>query len=320
MMYTLGIETSCDETSASVTSGRKILSNIVTSSVHLHSKYGGVVPEIASRFHLEYINPVVREAVSEAGIRLKDIGLIAVTRSPGLAGSLLVGISMARALSFALSVPLIEVDHLSAHLYANIMHYDGIKFPVMGLVISGGHTSVVWMDDLDTRRLLAETQDDAAGEAFDKVSKILGLGYPGGPVIEARAKLGDAQKIKFPSSSFKAKTLDFSFSGIKTAVMYYVKALPEGGLTDKAVNDICAGFQETVSRMVTKNTIEACRKKRARSLVVGGGVSANTRLRERLTEEADKWGIKTYFPPLSLCVDNAAMIGGLGEALFCRAR
>jgi len=317
-MYTLGIETSCDETSASVTSGRKILSNIVTSSVHLHSKYGGVVPEIASRFHLEYINPVVREAVSEAGIKLKDIGLIAVTKSPGLAGSLLVGISMAKALSFALYVPLVEVDHLSAHLYANIMHYDDITFPVMGLVISGGHTSVIWMDDLERHRPLAETQDDAAGEAFDKVAKILGLGYPGGPVIEARAKLGDAGKIKFPSSSFKAKTLDFSFSGIKTAVMYYVKNLPEGGLTDKAVNDISAGFQETVCNMVTKNTIEACRKKRARGLIVGGGVSANTRLRERLKEEADKWGIKTYFPPMRLCVDNAAMIGGLGEALFSK--
>jgi N6-L-threonylcarbamoyladenine synthase len=315
-MYTLGIETSCDETSVSVTRGREILSNVVTSSVPLHSKYGGVVPEIASRFHLEYINPVIKKSLAEADIGLRDLGLVAVTKEPGLVGSLLVGISMARALSYALSIPLIEVNHIIAHIYANIMQYGDIEFPLMGLVVSGGHTSIIWMDGIDKWKTIGQTQDDAAGEAFDKVAKLLGLGYPGGPVIEKRAAKGDPQKIRFPRSVLKKGDLDFSFSGVKTSVLYYVRDHGREDLTEGKVNDICAGFQEAVSDMITEKTLLACGKKGARSLVVGGGVSANRRLREMLSDEAGKRGVKAYFPSIPLCLDNAAMVGGLGEALY----
>ena len=315
-MYTLGIETSCDETSVSVTNGNDVLSNIVTSSVHLHSKYGGVVPEIASRFHLEYINPVLKKSLKTAGITLKDIELVAVTKEPGLVGSLLVGVSMAKALSFSLSVPLIEVDHLIAHLYANYMCYRDISFPVIGLVVSGGHTSIMLMDDIDKQKVLGRTQDDAAGEAFDKVAKILGLGYPGGPIIEKRALSGDADKIRFPRSFIKKGSLDFSFSGIKTAVLYYVNRHKSSGLNEAVINDICASFQEAVCDMIVDNALLACRKSKISTLVIGGGVSANVRLRDRLTQEAEKWSIRVSSPPLKLCLDNAAMIGGLGEALY----
>jgi len=316
MSYTLGIETSCDETSVSVIKGNEILSNCVSSSVHLHSKFGGVVPEIASRYHLEYINPVLREALAEAGVTLKDLSLIAVTKEPGLIGSLLVGISVAKALSYSLSIPLIEVNHIIAHLYANVMLYKEIKFPLIGLVVSGGHTSIIWMDAPDKWRVIGETQDDAAGEAFDKVAKLLGLGYPGGPVIEERAKLGDPKKIKFTRAVMKRGLYDFSFSGIKTAVLYYVRALKCEKVPDDAVNDICAGFQDAVCDMIADKALLACRKKRCATLVVGGGVSANMALRARLTAEAAKWRVDLYFPPMKLCLDNAAMVAGLGTALY----
>lgn len=326
-MYTLGIETSCDETSVSVTDGLNILSNKVTSSVHLHSKYGGVVPEIASRFHLEYITPVLNESLKEAGIGLKDIKLIAVTKEPGLIGSLLVGISVARALSYSLNVPLVEVNHLMAHIYANIMHYKNLTFPMIGLIVSGGHTSIIAMSGIKKWKVLGETIDDAIGEAFDKVAKILGLGYPGGPIIEKRAGMGDPSKIKFPRSVLKEGMLDFSFSGIKTSVLYYVHrhqgrnphtVKVKGEVFDlepQVVNDICAGFQDAACDMIVEKAVLACRKKKIETLVVGGGVSANMVLRSKLKEEADKWMIKTYFPPMDLCLDNAAMVGGLGEAL-----
>jgi N6-L-threonylcarbamoyladenine synthase len=315
-MYTLGIETSCDETSVSVTKGRDILSNKVTSSIHLHSKFGGVVPEIASRFHLEYITPVLKEALSESGVGLGDIGLIAVTKEPGLVGSLLVGISMARALGYALSVPVVEVNHVIAHIYANVMHYKEVEFPLIGLVVSGGHTSIIQMDGINQWSPIGETVDDAAGEAFDKVAKILGLGYPGGPVIEKRAALGDPKKIRFPRSSFKKETYDFSFSGIKTAVLYYVRKLKESPIKDETINDISAGFQDAVCDMVAKRALVAARDKGAKTIVAGGGVVANKALRARLEREAVGTGINIYFPPMQLCLDNAAMVGGLGEALY----
>lgn len=317
-MYTLGIETSCDETAVSVTDGKDVLSSVVTSSIHLHSKFGGVVPEIASRFHLEYINQVLREALEKAGIGLSDINLIAVTKGPGLIGSLLVGISMAKALSYSLSVPIIGVNHIIAHLYANILAHENIEFPLVGLAVSGGHTSIIFMSDIDRWRLLGQTQDDAAGEAFDKVAKILELGYPGGPVIEKRARFGDPNKIKFPRSVLKKGSLDFSFSGIKTSVLYYVRDHIIGSPSEDDIGDICAGFQEAVCDMITQKALLACRKKRVRTLVAGGGVTANTRLRAMLSEKCDDWGIDLYYPPMGLCLDNAAMIAGLGEALFRR--
>ncbi len=315
-MYTLGIETSCDETSVSITDGRKILSNVVTSSVHLHSEFGGVVPEIASRFHLEYITPVMRESLREAELSLDKIELIAVTKEPGLIGSLLVGISMARALSFSLSIPLIEVNHIIAHIYVNLMHYGELDFPLMGLIVSGGHTLIILMDDIDKWKVIGQTQDDAVGEAYDKVAKILGLGYPGGPIIEKRAALGDPRKIRFPRSKIKRGVFDYSFSGIKTAVLYYIQKRGAEKLPDEMINDICAGFQDAVCDMLIEKAILAARKNRADKIVVGGGVSANMALRDRLSAESKKWGIDIYFPPMKLCLDNAAMVGGLGEALY----
>ncbi|NQT07072.1 MAG: tRNA (adenosine(37)-N6)-threonylcarbamoyltransferase complex transferase subunit TsaD [Candidatus Omnitrophica bacterium] len=314
-MITLGIETSCDETAVAITDASMVLSNIVTSSVHLHSAFGGVVPEIASRFHLEYINAVLKESLETASVTLNDIELIAVTQGPGLIGSLLIGASFAKALSFSLSIPIIGVNHIAAHLYAVMIHYEKLDLPVIGLVVSGGHTSIIEMADIDRYRLLGQTQDDAAGEAFDKVAKILGLGYPGGPVIEKRARSGDPSRIRFPRSSLKKGSFDFSFSGIKTSVLYYVRDLAEG-LQEDVINAICASFQEAVCDMITQNTLSACRKRRIQKLIVGGGVSANMALRNMLTESAKNWNIEVSFPPKGLSLDNAAMVAGLGEVLY----
>jgi len=274
------------------------------------------VPEIASRFHLEYINPVLKEALKTARVKIKDIELIAVTKEPGLVGSLLTGISMARALEFALSVPLIEVNHIIAHIYANLLSSKDVSFPLVGLVVSGGHTSLIWMEDIDKYTIMGRTQDDAAGEAFDKVAKILRLGYPGGPIIEERARSGDPAKIRFPRSSLKKGALDFSFSGIKTAVLYHVKKLNTQTLDDQTINDICVAFQDAVCDMITEKAILACVKRGSRSLVVGGGVSANKALRNHLTNKANELNIDVKVPPIKLCIDNAAMVGGLGEALY----
>lgn len=313
-MYTLGIETSCDETGVAVVNKGKVLSNVVSSSVHLHSKYGGVVPEIASRYHLEYINSAIKDALKKADITLKDLELIAVTKSPGLTGSLLVGISIAKALSFALSIPLKEVNHITAHLYANFMCHEGLKFPLGGLVVSGGHTSIVSMKGIDKYEVVGQTQDDAAGEAFDKAAKILNLGYPGGPIIEKRAMHGNSERIKFPRSVLRRGKYDFSFSGIKTAVLYYVRKLEN--IDQQQIDDICASFQEAVCDMITEKTIAYLRAKRLKTLIMGGGVVANLHLRETLKREAEKHGIRVYYPPMKLCLDNGAMVAALAE---CKA-
>jgi len=319
-MLTLGIETSCDETAVAVTDGKKILSNKISSSIHLFSKWGGVIPEMASRYHIEYINQVLKEALEEAGISLKDIKLIAVTQGPGLVGALLIGISFAKSLSFALGIPLIGVNHLIAHLYSNIIQNNAPSFPFVGLIISGGHTSLFYVRDSDNYSLLGQTQDDAIGESYDKVAKILGLGYPGGPIIEKRAKKGDSAHIKFPCSKLKKDSLDFSFSGIKTAVLYYTRENLETIESEKQrstiINNISASFQEAASDMVIEKTIKSCIKKGVSEIVVGGGVSANLRFREKLKIEADKLGLKVFFPPKGLCMDNAAMVAGLGESLY----
>ena len=319
-MITLGIETSCDETAVAVADARKILSNKVSSSVHLFSRFGGVVPEMASRYHVEYINSVLKEALDQASVGLSDLGLIAVTEEPGLVGALLIGRSFAKSLSFGLGIPLVGVNHLIAHLYANVMQARAPSFPFIGLVVSGGHTSLFHVKDIDRYKLLGQTQDDAVGESYDKVAKILGLGYPGGPVIEKRARAGDASRIRFPRSQLKKDSLDFSFSGIKTAVLYYARDnlqnLKRGMQKESLVNDICASFQEAVSDMVIEKTVRGSIKKKAHSIVIGGGVSANLRLREKLNNEAAKYGINVFFPPMEFCMDNAAMVAGLGAALY----
>lgn len=321
-MLTLGIETSCDETSAAITDGKKILSNKVSSSVHLFSALGGVVPEMACRYHIEYINAVLKDALDESGIQLKDLRLVAVTQGPGLVGALLVGISLAKSLSFGLRIPLIGVNHLAAHLYANLMNDKPPLFPFIGLIVSGGHTSLFYVKDVDRYLLLGQTLDDAMGESFDKVAKILGLGYPGGPIIERRAKEGDAMRIKFPHPKLNKDSLDFSFSGLKTAVLYYVrdKLQPLKKAEERAslINDIAASFQETACDVVIEKTIQSCIRKKTKIVVVGGGVSANARFREKMNSEASKLGIQVFLPPPNLCLDNAAMVAGLGEELYKR--
>ncbi len=321
-MNILGIETSCDETSASIViDGKLILSNVVSSSLLDHARYGGVIPEIASRRQLELIHEVVNQSLRAATLNLEQIDAVAVTQSPGLIGSLLVGLSFARALAFALQKPLIEVDHIKAHLYANYLVFkkDNIEdpfvipsLPAIGLVASGGHTSLFYVRDFTHCRLLGKTRDDAVGEAYDKVARLLGLGYPGGPIIDQLAKTGMNQQIRF-NGAFLKDSYDFSFSGVKTAVLYYLQKHPQEKLSP---NRIAYAFQETVVDSLIKQCLNVCLKKKIKTLLVGGGVAANSRLRERLKELQSQYALNVFYPPMSLCVDNAAMIAGLGYVLF----
>ena len=309
-MLVLGIETSCDETSAAVVQdGKHILSNIVLSSLRLHKPYGGVVPEIACRHHAELIDSVIKEAFNKAGCCIRDINLVAVTDRPGLIGALLVGISAAKGVALSHKIQLVGVNHLQAHIYAPLMENKKIKFPFIGLVVSGGHTSFMLVKNFDKYYEIGRTTDDAAGEAFDKVAKILNLGYPGGPGIEKLARQGDYKKIVFPKTLLGTGSLDFSFSGIKTAVLNYVQRAENRG---QRTEDICASFQESVVDVIVEKAIRACQQKNINTVVVGGGVSLNSRLRERLTSECNKIKINVYFPAVELCMDNAAMVAGLG--------
>ncbi|MBI4707137.1 MAG: tRNA (adenosine(37)-N6)-threonylcarbamoyltransferase complex transferase subunit TsaD [Candidatus Omnitrophica bacterium] len=323
-MLVLGIETSCDETSVAVVKdGKKVLANQVSSSLNLHKKHGGVIPEIASRMQLETIASVGEAAIIKAGIKLKDIDLVSVTNHPGLLGSLLVGVSFAKSVALSLNCPLLGVDHIHSHFYANFLDAKGVELPFVALVVSGGHTSLFYVKDFDKISILGETQDDACGEAFDKVAKILGLGYPGGPHIEKLARQGDPRKIKFACSGTKGE-FDFSFSGIKTAVLYYVnnRRLATGLPRAKSMgeqqlkSDIAASFQETVIDTLIRKSFLACKTTKTNRLVIGGGVVANGRLREKFLASGNTEGINCYFPPVSLCIDNAAMIAGFGYQLF----
>jgi len=321
-MYILGIETSCDETSASIVKdGRRILSNVISSSLNEHKKYGGIVPEIASRMQLESIAEVTDCAMKEAKVKLEDIGLVAVTSGPGLAGSLLVGVSFVKSVSLGLNVPLVGVDHLSSHIYANFLNGERLSFPFIALIVSGGHTTLFYVRDFDKIEVLGETNDDACGEAFDKVAKILGLGYPGGPLIEKLAKNGNPAKIRFKCSDTE-RPLDFSFSGIKTAVLYYVKKYNYEPRTKnyELISDIAASFQEAAIDVLIRKSLLACKLKKVSRLVIGGGVAANNRLRDKFERETRASGLKIYFPPRQLCTDNAAMVAGLGYQLFKKGR
>ena len=318
-MLTLGIETSCDETSVSITDKHKVLSNIVSSSVEFHKRYGGVVPEIASRYHVEYIMPVFSKALAKSGKSLGDIKLIAVTNGPGLVGALLTGISLAKSLSYSRKIPIIGVNHVLAHLYSAFLN-EGRKpkFPFVGLVVSGGHTALFYCKAIGKQKLLGQTQDDAIGEAYDKVAKMLGLGYPGGPAIEKTAGLSTGEnKINFPKSYLGKDSLDFSFSGVKTAVLYYVRKAEQGHKFDKKlISDICYSFQEAALDVLVDKTCLAARLNKVNTVIVGGGVAANSRLRQKLTSAASLYGIKVFFPEFKYCLDNAAMIGALGEELY----
>ena len=319
-MITLGIETSCDETSASITDGNRVLANIVSSSVHMHKKYGGVVPEIASRFHVEYIVEVLEKALEDSGKRLSDVKLVAVTNGPGLVGALLIGVSAAKAISYSLKVPLIGVNHILAHLYSPFLNdKEKIEFPFIGLVVSGGHTALFYCKSAHAQKLLGQTQDDAVGEAYDKVAKLLGLGYPGGPVIERMASRSNgASGIAFPKSYLGKDSLDFSFSGIKTAVLYYVRK--QKRLDESLICDICYAFQEAALDVLVEKAYLALVMKGAKTIVIGGGVAANSRLRQKFAEAASFSGVKVFFPEKKYCLDNAAMVGFLGEALYGRGQ
>jgi len=314
-MLVLAIETSCDDTGAAVVlNGRKILSNVVSSQVSIHQKYGGVVPELASRRHIESIFPIVTEALEMGKVTLRDIDGISVTQGPGLVGSLLVGLSFAKSLSFVTGLPFIGVNHIEAHLSAIFLEEAHPKFPFVGLVVSGGHTSLFRVDGFGKYKRLGQTRDDAAGEAFDKVAKLLSLGYPGGPVIDELSKSSNPKAVRFPRPTLGKNSLDFSFSGLKTAVVNYVKSHPEpaGGYSEELIRDIVSSFQEAVVDVLVKKTLQAAQHQGLRRIVLSGGVAANRRLRERIKEEASQQKVKVYIPSPSFCTDNAAMVGVVG--------
>jgi N6-L-threonylcarbamoyladenine synthase len=315
-MTILGIETSCDETAAAVVSdGVKVLSNVIATSLKDHQRFGGIIPEIASRRQIEFIQWVVGEALSRAHMTLNSIDVIAVTRAPGLIGSLLVGLCFARGLSRAANKPLIEIDHIKAHLYANYLQLPKgpqacpiKRLPAVGLVVSGGHSSLFYVKDFTDFKLLGVTRDDAAGEAFDKVARILDLGYPGGPVIDRLAAGGGNKEIKFPQAPLSG-SYDFSFSGTKTAVLYYTQK--NKNKPDYSVAKVAYAFQESVVSILVEKSLKACRKLKVNTLLIGGGVAANSALRSSLQNQAKVQGVDVFFPPMVLCLDNAAMIAGL---------
>src|SRR5262245_39624992 len=303
-MIVLGIESSCDETAAAVLAdGRRILSNVVASQDAIHAPYGGVVPELASRRHLEVIVPVVEKALADAGVRLPDLDGIAVTQGPGLVGSLLVGCSVAKSLAYVHRLPLVAVNHLEGHIYASVLTDDPPEHPFLALVVSGGHTALYHARSPLTYALVGQTRDDAAGEAFDKVAKLLGLGFPGGPLIQRTAERGDPRAIAFPPARMRDGARDFSFSGIKTAVSLHVKR--HAPLSADAVADVAASFQAAAVRMLVRRTLDAALDLRIRRVVLTGGVAANGPLRAALAAEAAEHNLHVHIPPRSLCTDNA---------------
>ncbi len=305
----LGIESSCDETSAAVIkNGRYILSNVISSQVDLHKKYGGVVPEIASRKHVELIIPVVNQALEEAGVELKDVSAVGVTYGPGLVGALLVGLTAAKAIAFTAGKPLVGVHHIEGHIAANYLQYPELEPPFICLVASGGHSHIVLVESYNKFEILGQTRDDAAGEAFDKISRAIGLGYPGGPLIDKYAAQGNSSAYKFPRVQFEDGSLDFSFSGLKTAVLNHLNRIEQTG-EQINIPDIAASFQQAVVDVLVKNTIRAAEIKGVNRIALAGGVAANSQLRRDMKSKAGKQGIEVLYPDLILCTDNAAMIG-----------
>jgi N6-L-threonylcarbamoyladenine synthase len=310
-MIILGIETSCDETAAAVVKdGDTVMSSVVSSQVKIHHRYGGVVPELASRKHIEAIVPVVDEALSEAGLPLSDIQAIAVTQGPGLVGALLVGFSFAKSMAYALGIPWVGVNHLEGHINSVFLEPDPPLFPFVALLVSGGHTSIYYVTGHTTAELMGQTRDDAAGEAFDKVAKMLDLGYPGGGIIDRLSKKGDPARVEFSRPYLDKSSFDFSFSGIKTAVQRYISHHQDQ--YKEQIADIAAGFQEAVIDVLSYKVIAASAKKRCKEIALVGGVAANSRLRNKLRTDAESDGIKVYIPSLNLCGDNAAMIAAVG--------
>ena len=318
--YILAIESSCDETSAAVVlNGREILSNVIASQISTHEQYGGVVPEVASRMHIEAISGVVEEALLKANITLEKIDAIGVTYGPGLVGALLVGLQFAKGLAFASKKPLVGVNHIEGHICANYIQHKDLKPPFISLVVSGGHTFIVHVKDYGIYEVIGQTRDDAAGEAYDKVARALGLGYPGGPKIDKLAKEGNPKAITFPKANFHEETSDFSFSGVKSAVLNYLnKCNMQNIEINKA--DVAASFQQAVVDVLKDNVLLTCKKKNIDTIAIAGGVASNSILRETLINEAGKKGIKVLFPTPILCTDNAAMIGSAAYFNFINGK
>lgn len=312
----LSIESSCDETSAAVVvNGREVLSNVIASQIDTHKKYGGVVPEVASRMHIEVVDSVVKAALDEAGVKLEDVDAIGVTYGPGLVGALLVGLQYAKGLALGANKPLIPVNHIQGHICANFIQHKDLKPPFVSLVVSGGHTFIVHVKSYRDFEVIGQTRDDAAGEAYDKVARALGLGYPGGPKIDKLAKEGNENAIDFPRAKFHDDTLDFSFSGLKSAVLNYLnKAKMRGEEINKA--DVAASFQKAIVDVLKNNVFLTCEKRNLNKIAVAGGVASNSCLRETLIREGTKRGIEILFPEPILCTDNAAMIGSAAYFKF----
>ena len=314
MSIILAIESSCDETAASVVKdGRIVLSNVISSQIEIHKKFGGVVPEVASRKHLEAVNLVIEQAITEANITYQDIDYIAVTYAPGLVGALLVGVSAAKALSYALKKPLIPVHHIRGHICANYIEHPDLKPPFMCLVASGGHSHLIYVKDYTDYLVVGQTRDDAAGEAFDKVARVLGLGYPGGPKIDNLSKSGNPHAIQFKKVKFADNKYDFSFSGIKTAVINYYHSIEQKGETFNSA-DVAASFQQSVCEVMVDNLIDSAREYSCDTVVLAGGVACNTALRNEL--DTRKGDLKVYYPSPIYCTDNAAMIASAGRIMF----
>ena len=323
MAVILAVESSCDETSVAIVTNRNVKSNIVASQIKLHEKFGGVVPELASRQHLEMVNPCIEKAMKEADLSWENIDGIAATVAPGLVGSLLVGLTAAKTLSMLHSKPFVGVHHLEGHIYASYLSEPSLKPPFLCLLVSGGHTSLIHVKQRGIYETIGSTRDDAAGEAFDKVARLLNLPYPGGPVIDKLAKQGDHTAFKLPEGRVSLPNkqgfhpYDSSFSGLKTAMLRLITKLKEEhGEDNLPVADLCASFQHTVAKALTKRAIRACLDLDLKSIAVGGGVAANSALREMLTFEAGKRDLQVYFPPLKYCTDNAATIACAGEDHF----
>lgn len=316
-MLVLGIESSCDETAAAVVQDGKLLSNVIASQIKEHSAYGGVVPEIASRKHIEAISPVILQAMADAGLTLKNLEGVAVTRGPGLIGSLLVGLSAAKALAYGLSIPFVGVNHLEGHIMASFLAERKPQFPFAALVVSGGHTNVYLVSNYHEFQLLGQTRDDAAGEAFDKAAKLLDLGYPGGVVIDKMAKVGNPRAFDFPRAMKDSP--DFSFSGLKTSLLTMFKKRG-GHISSEELPNVVASYQEAIIDVLVDKTLRAAGEHNIRQVVVCGGVAANSRLRLRFAEATARTGMELFIPPMILCTDNAAMIAALGEIMLKNGR
>lgn len=308
-IITLAIETSCDETSCAVLkNGREVLSNIISSQIEIHKKFGGVVPEIASRKHIENINIIIEKALKEADINFKDLDIVGVTQGPGLVGALIIGISSAKAIAYGLDIPLIGVNHIEGHICANYIEHVDLEPPFTCLVVSGGHTYLVQANSYTDYELIGRTRDDAAGEAFDKVARSLGLAYPGGPIIDELSKKGNKTAIDFPRSYLEKDSYDFSFSGLKTSVLNYLNTMEQKG-KEIVVEDVASSFQQSVIEVLVEKSIRLAKERNSKTIVLAGGVAANSSLRDLFKMRGKKEGIDIKYPSTILCTDNAAMVG-----------